>query len=186
MNLPLETQLESLLFFKGESISLKKVAEILKVSEEEINEALEILEEKLRGRGVQIIENGNNILMVTHPEMSGVFENLSKEELSKDLSKAALETLSIILYRGPIKRSGIDYIRGVNSQFILRALSIRGLIDKKQDPKDERAFVYSGSLELLQFLGVTKVEDLPEFNKVANEVTSFVNQKDEEKEDGNI
>ncbi len=77
-----------------------------------------------------------------------------------------METLAIILYQGPVKRSQIDYVRGVNSQFILRNLLVRGLIDRSLDPADERVFVYSPSLELLSYLGVSSVKDLPEFEKV--------------------
>jgi segregation and condensation protein B len=109
--------------------------------------------------------------------MSEIIENISKEELMKDLSKAALETLSIVLYRSPIKRSEIDYIRGVNSQTILRSLAIRGLIIKKQDTLDERTYIYNPSTELLQFLGIAQKEDMPEYSKVEEEMKTFLQQE---------
>jgi segregation and condensation protein B len=75
----------------------------------------------------------------------------------KDLGKAGLETLSIILYQGPISRAEIDYIRGVNSNFILRNLLIRGLIERVENPHDQRSFLYKPTLELISYLGLSKI-----------------------------
>ena len=100
------------------------------------------------------------------PELSSLIEDLQKEELNKDLSKASLETLSIILYKNGANRAEIDYIRGVNSSFTLRALSIRGLVEKTIDPKDSRRYIYKSSFELLSFMGVKSVEELPDYGAV--------------------
>lgn len=95
-----------------------------------------------------------------------MLEQIKKEELNKDLSKASLETLSIILYKNGAPRSLIDYIRGVNSNFILRALSIRGLVEKVNDPKDNRRYIYKPTFELLSYMGVTSIEELPDYENV--------------------
>jgi segregation and condensation protein B len=119
-------------------------------------------------------ENKNEEVMLgTSPEASKLIEQITKEELTKDLGKAALETLSVILYKGPVKRSDIDYIRGVNSTFILRNLLIRGLVEKKQAPDDARASVYSASFELLAHLGVAEIKNLPNFELVQEELKNF-------------
>ena len=193
----IEKKLEAVLFFKGEPVSLKKLEEILKVSQSEIKDAVFNLRNELAGRGVALLENGNparnasgiadarphdsrqrvgqaggEISLGTAPEFSKLIENLQKEELNKELSKASLETLSIILYRGGATRAEIDYIRGVNSSFILRALSVRGLINKITDPKDARRFLYQPSFDLLSFMGVRSVEELPEFAEVKTSLES--------------
>jgi segregation and condensation protein B len=98
--------------------------------------------------------------------VSDVITKLRKQELEGSLGKAALETLSIVLYRGPISRTDIDYIRGVNSQFILRRLSIRGLIEKKQTESTRGGHLYTPTIELLTHLGITDVQNLPEYKKV--------------------
>ena len=128
--LSLDAKIESLLFWKGEPVSVKELSRMLSVKEGEVQDSLKILEENLslNKRGIVLVREGDNILLTTHSSVSNIISELQKEELTKDLSKAALETLSIILYRGPIKRSELDYIRGVNSQFILRTLSILSLI----------------------------------------------------------
>jgi len=184
MDLPIDVKIESLLFWKGEPVMVKELAKMLSVDEGAIQDGLKELEQKLieSNRGISLVREGDKVLLTTHSEVSEIITALNKEELIKDLSKATLETLSIVLYRGPIKRSEIDYIRGVNSQFTLRTLSIRGLIDRKTDPKDERAYVYTASIELLQLLGVAKKEDLPDFESVNNDIEGFMSME-EVKED---
>ncbi|MES2416133.1 MAG: SMC-Scp complex subunit ScpB [Patescibacteria group bacterium] len=176
----LEQKLEAILFFKGESISIKKLASILEVSEEEIKEALQNLKTNLENRGIILLEKENEVMLGTHPEMAGLIENLQKEELNKELSKSSLETLSIVLYKNGVSRSEIDYIRGVNSSFILRALSVRGLIEKSVDPKDTRKNIYKPTFELLSFMGVRNVEELPDYATVNTSISSEIEKLEEE------
>jgi segregation and condensation protein B len=166
----IEQKIEAILFWKEEPMSRKKLSEILKVGQVEINEAIEKLKENLKERGIVLIEKENEIMLGTTPELSGLIEDLQKEELNKELSKASLETLSIILYKNGVSRAEIDYIRGVNSSFTLRALSIRGLVDKIIDAKDSRRYIYKPSFELLSFMGVKSIEELPEYNEVSNSI----------------
>jgi segregation and condensation protein B len=166
----LDAQIEAVLFWKGESMAVTKLATILEKTEEEIREALTTLEQNLTNRGLQLIHKENEVLLGTHAEMGTIIETLTKEELIRDLGKAGLETLSIILYRGPVARRDIDYIRGVNSNFILRNLLIRGLVEKVQSPTDQRSFIYKPTFQLLSYLGISKLEDLPEYASVRQEI----------------
>ncbi|MDO8623729.1 MAG: SMC-Scp complex subunit ScpB, partial [archaeon] len=147
-------------------ISRKKLGEILKVNIEEINIGIEKLKINLEGRGVAFLEKDDDIMLGTAPEFSDLIKNLQKEELNKELSKASLETLSIVLYKNGVTRAEIDYIRGVNSSFTLRALSIRGLVEKIIDPKDNRRYLYKPTFELLSYMGIKSVEELPDFESV--------------------
>lgn len=162
----LAKKIEAILFWKGEPISRKKLSEILKIGQIEINESLEKLKENLKDRGIVLIENENEIILGTAPEYSEIIENLQKEELNKELSKASLETLCIILYKNGVTRAEIDYIRGVNSSFTLRMLSVRGLIEKIIDKKDNRRYVYKPSFDLLSYMGLKSIEELPMFNEL--------------------
>ncbi|HEY4511917.1 MAG TPA: SMC-Scp complex subunit ScpB [Candidatus Paceibacterota bacterium] len=174
----LSAQLEAILFWKGEPIALRRLAEILQKTPEDIAAAAEALQDSLKNRGVTLVRKEDEIMMGTSPEMSTVIESLTKEELVRDLGKAGLETLSIILYRGPASRSDIDYIRGVNSQFIIRNLLVRGLIEKVINPKDNRSFLYKPSFELLSYLGLNRPEDLPEYQKVREDIETQVAAND--------
>jgi segregation and condensation protein B len=175
-----EKKIEAILFWKGEPVARKKLSEILKVEDDEINAGLVKLKESLKERGIVLIENDKEVALGTAPELSKLFEDLQKEELNKELSKASLETLSIILYKNGANRAEIDYIRGVNSSFTLRALSVRGLVEKVADPKDSRRFIYKPSFDLLSYMGIRSVEELPDFGEVANSINIAAKNLEEE------
>ena len=187
----LESKIEAILFWKGEPMSRKKIAEVLssfakasdgqgKLGQVEIDEAIEKLKNNLKDRGVVLIENGEEFALGTAPELSDLIENLQKEELNKELSKASLETLSIVLYKNGANRAEIDYIRGVNSSFTLRALSVRGLVEKILDPKDNRRYIYKPSFELLSFMGIKSVAELPEYSEVSSSINIAAKNLEEE------
>ena len=176
----LEKKIEAILFWKGEPISRKKLSEVLHANQTDINEAVEKLKENLTNRGIVLQEKENEITLGTSPELSDLFENMQKEELNKDLSKASLETMSIVLYKNGVSRAEIDYIRGVNSSFILRALSIRGLVEKNVDPTDSRRYIYKPTFDLLSYMGVKSVEELPDYNEVNASIETAARNLEEE------
>jgi segregation and condensation protein B len=180
----LESKLEALLFWKGEPMSKKKAREALGCSAEELDGAVKSLEASLLSRGLRVMVNGDELEMRTAPEVSDMITKLTKDELIRDLGKAGLETLSIILYKGPVKRSDIDYIRGVNSSFILRNLLIRGLIERvtEREGQGGRGYSYKPTTDLLAHLGVSKLEDLPEYEKVKAELEAFGEEEKENTE----
>lgn len=181
MNNELALKIEAVLFFKGEPVAQKKLAEMLAVSKEEIVEAVTQLKNNLISRGIVLLEREEEYSLGTAPEFSALIEQLQKEELNKDLSKAALETLSIVLYNNGAGRALIDYVRGVNSSFTLRALSVRGLVDKTPDPKDNRRYIYKPTFDLLSFMGVTAVQELPDYAEVSKSIN--VSEQELEKEE---
>lgn len=176
----LDAKIEAILFWKGESVSIKKLAELLGSDESEVNAGIDALERNLTDRGLQLVRKDDEVMLGTHKDASEIIEKLFKDELVKDLGKAGLETLSIILYRGPVARKDIDYIRGVNSQFIVRNLLIRGLIERVQSDSDQRQFLYKPTFELLAYLGISKLEDLPEYSEVRKEIDNHANSDKEQ------
>lgn len=182
----IEKKIEAILFWRGEPMSRKKLSEILKVGQTEINESIEKLKENLRERGIVLQEKENEITLATAPELSRLIEDLQKEELNRELSKASLEVLSIVLYKNGASRAEIDYIRGVNSSFTLRALSVRGLIEKTIDIEDNRRYIYRPSFETLSFMGIKSIEELPEYGEINNSVQKAAqNLKEELKNEEN-
>src|SRR3989344_913159 len=112
----LESQVESILFFRNEPTSVKELSSMLKVKPDEVNIALKNLQNFYHERGIVLVSNGDEYSFATHKENSSLIEGIQKEELSRELGRAGLETLAIVLYRGPISRREIDQIRGVNSR----------------------------------------------------------------------
>ncbi len=168
-------KIESILFYKAEPVSRKALAEMLACTSEEIDAGIAILSRRLEesGGGVRVMENAGSVMLASAPEASLIIEKIVKEELSRDLGKAASETLAIVLYLGPIPRSRIDWIRGVNSTFILRNLMIRGLVERVTKPSDERSFLYRPTFDLLGHLGVARVEDITDYESIRAEITQF-------------
>jgi segregation and condensation protein B len=182
----LSQKIEAILFFKGEPISIKRLGEILKVSKEEIGEAIIDLNNKLQDRGIVLLEKGDELTLGTNPELSHLIEHLQKEDLNKELSKASLETLSIVLYKNGVTRAEIDYIRGVNSSFTLRMLSIRGLVERTLDPKDSRRYIYKPTFDLLSYMGVKNVSELPEYKETNQNLTEAGAKMEEEMKESEL
>ncbi|MBU1178904.1 SMC-Scp complex subunit ScpB [Patescibacteria group bacterium] len=170
----LSNHIEALLFLSGQPLSVKKLEQILGKKEKELNEAINELENNLSGRGLRLLKNGGEIMIGTAPESSKYCQILAKEELDKNLGKAGLETLAIILYNDGISKANIDYTRGVNSGFTLRSLLIKGLVERKVNPKDRRTHFYTSSVNLFQVLGITKKEELPDFDNFKKEIENAV------------
>ena len=163
--------LESLLFTLGEPIKIKKLAKILKADLKKVEQTVEELADDLKNnqRGLRILKKEDQVQMVTAPEANDWVEKIFKSELQEDLSRASLETLAIIAYRGPITRAQVDFIRGVNSSFIVRNLLIRGLVERITNPQDARSYVYKISFDFLKKMGLEKVNDLPEYEKFSKD-----------------
>ena len=176
----LDTLLEAILFYKSEPVTVDWLSKVTKKSVDEINLALETLAQKLSDRGVVLVRSDSEIKLGTHPEAAGALETITKEELSGELGKAGMETLTIILYKSPVSRSVIEYIRGVNSQFTLRHLMIRGLIERTQNPDDSRSFLYQPSLQALAFMGLGSKEDLPEYSQIRDRLAELENKHEQE------
>lgn len=180
MELSLESQIEAILFYKGEPVKIKDLCELTGESRERVEEAIENLKAALEERGVSLVKKDEGVLFTSDPRASGILEQMRQKELNKDIGDAGAETLSIILYKGPVSRPEIDYIRGVNSAFILRNLLIRGLVERISNPQNRKSWLYKSSFDLLSYLGITKVEELPDFEKIQSELESFVNEKSQQ------
>lgn len=173
-------KIEALLFWKSEPITIKRLSSLLKVDTASILAGLDKLDKELNGRGLTLVRNDEEVMLGTAKELSTMIEEITKEEISRDLGKAGLETLSIILYEGPISRADIDYIRGINSQFILRNLLIRGLVERVENPADARSYLYKPTLTLLSHLGISGIGSLPEYEVVRQEIENFKKSQEQE------
>lgn len=174
----LDSQIEAVLFYRTEPYEKDALATFFDVPLETVNSGLQILAERLKTGGTRLIQTDTMVQLLAAPEHSELIERLKKEELSSDIGKAGAETLAIITYRGPLSRTEIDKIRGVNSTFIIRNLLVRGLIERRDHPSDSRSFIYAVTPMFLSHLGVTTREELPDFETVMNSIDNF--EKNEE------
>lgn len=163
---PSMAALEAVLFLYGEPISKDKLCAILKAESGQLEEMLASYAQSLasQDRGLMLLDKDGSCSLVTKPQFAVFLENFVKESLKEDLTPAALETVSIIAYFGPISRAQIDYVRGVNSSFIVRNLLVRGLIERVQGSKGN-VYQYRISFDFLKFMGIQKVEDMPNYEE---------------------
>ncbi|EKD59032.1 MAG: hypothetical protein ACD_56C00006G0011 [uncultured bacterium] len=161
----LQSIIESILFASGEPVKLAKLMKILSITLEETEKMLEVLNEKysLSQSGLSLLKKGQEVQLASKADNAEFVENLVKSELTDALSPAAMEVASIIAYRGPISKAEIEQIRGVNCAYTLRNLLLRGLIERNDNPRDNRGYVYAITFDFLKKLGVSEVKNLPEY-----------------------
>lgn len=149
----------TLLFLSGDVIPLKKLAEFLGISKEEVIENAPYVKSKLEELGLTLLISNEGLSIVTKPEQASLVESWTKDELKGELTPAALQVLTLVAYLGYPTREQISYIRGVQSTQSIRVLTVRGLINRVGE-------ICSLTTESLKQLGITKVEELPEYGKM--------------------
>ena len=176
-----KSAIESILFVSGEPMKISKISKIIEISKEDVENALMLLngDYSSQKRGITILRKEDEVQMATSPDNAEYADKVVKSDLQEALSNAALEVLSIIAYRGPISRTEIEAIRGVNCTYTLRNLLMRGLIERIDNPKDLRGYVYKISFEFLKKLGIDNVDKLPDFDNLSQDsrVDSVINQE---------
>ena len=178
----LRSIIESVLLASGEPVKIGKLAKITSCSRSEIEAAMDVLSsEYSSGRGFILLRKEDEVQLASNPENSQYISELIKSDVQEGLTQSALEVLSVVAYRGPITRAGVEAIRGVNSSFTVRALLMRGLLERVENPADSRSYLYKISFDFLKKLGMDSVEKLPDFESLsvderAEEITNF-NQK---------
>ena len=163
MTLSLAQILEGLLFYFGDTVSVATLATYTRKSEAEVRGALVALGEDLIPRGLVLVVQNDKVTLATHPDISTIISSIQKEELEGELSKAAQEVLSIVLYAGPISKGYIDYIRGVNSTVSVRNLVARGLIEKKEGGARSQ---YVVTTDFLMSLGVSAAPSIEGYDEI--------------------
>lgn len=156
-------KLEAVLFAGGARMTKKQLAKQVKCDSKELEQLLEELQQQRADSGVVVVDDGTQVALATNPLLAETIEGLRKEEETTPLSRAMQETLSIIAYAGPIAKVDLDFLRGVNTQYTLRRLLMRGLI---QNVPNARNRLLTISVEFLLHLGIQRVEELPEYAKI--------------------
>ncbi|MFA5871222.1 MAG: SMC-Scp complex subunit ScpB [Parcubacteria group bacterium] len=164
----LKSIIESLLFVSGEPLKLNRLAKICSASKAEIQNATDQLKHEYEDRlgGLMLMESEDSLQLVSASRNSAYVRKLVDSELNTDLSRAALEVLSIIAYRGPITRSQVEAIRGVNCSYVLRSLLLRGLVER-EETNDIRRYVYKTSFDFLKVLGISNSSQLPDWDELS-------------------
>ncbi len=170
--------LEAIVFSEGGEIPLKEVVRVLGLTQQELSEVVDSYNRS--GGGLILVQDSKRVVMRVAGNYASAIESYRKNTLSEGISKAGLETLAIVLYKGESTASGVEHIRGVNSGYTLRQLTIRGLLNKS---KVGMSYTYIPSVELLSLLGIVKLDDVPGIEEVREQLKEFENKDNNERDD---
>jgi len=173
----LKNIVESMIFASDEEITSKQIKDIvdksgLSVSINEIEESVSALNEEYKhnSKPFEILRIAGGYTFATKKEYGRFIGSLFEDKQKKKLSPSALETLSIIAYKQPITRSEIEFIRGVNVDYIVNSLLEKELITiigRAETPG--RPILYGSTKTFLKVLGLNALEDLPKLKEI-NEI----------------
>ena len=169
----LQNKIEGLLFALGRPVSYTELAKILATDASAIADAVRMLKDARQNSGIVLIDEGKMLELRASQAAAEVIEQIRREEYSREIGKAGLETLATVMYRGPLSRSEIDFVRGVNSSQTLRTLLMRGLVRRIPNPRDERSFLYEVTTETLAQLGIQDPRDLPDYADVKEKLSAL-------------
>lgn len=172
---------EAILFLENEPIEVSKIARNAQLSKEVVEQAIENLKEKYSApeHGIEPIEISGGIQLAPKAELWDFLKERYGKKNENRLSRAALETLSIIAYSQPITRPEVDNIRGVTSSNMIRQLLDRGLIKavgKKDVPG--KPIQYGTTKEFLKVFRLKSIADLPKLDELSKD--RFELESDEE------
>ena len=167
VEISLEARLEALLFVAAAPVTVAQLAEALGQKAISVEMGLRTLEGVYRqGRGLSLQWHAGKVQLTTAPELAGLVETFLGLEATVRLSRAALETLAIIAYRQPITRPGIETVRGVNCDGVLKSLLSKGLVQEVGRTEGPgRPILYGTTAEFLQHFGLSALEELPPYEE---------------------
>jgi segregation and condensation protein B len=156
--------LEALLFVSDEPLATSVLAQALELDRRTVDELCDRLARELedRGAGVVLRNVAGGWRLFTHPDTAPAVERFVLSSRQARLTKAALETLSIVAYKQPVTRHQVSSIRGVNSDGVLRALQDKGLIEEAgREESPGRPLLYATTPAFLERLGLPSLASLP-------------------------
>ncbi len=169
---------EVLIFSSDRPLTLKQLKDIINQEKSETGVTADIRNiEKAVGELIEkysrdeysfnLIQVAGAYRFATKREFAPWLAKLNKEKLKRRLSQSALETLAIIAYSQPITKAEIEAVRGVNVDYIIGSLLEKDLITiKGRAEVVGRPMLYGTTDNLLEYLGINSIEDLPQLKAI--------------------
>lgn len=160
----LRPALEAILMVSDEPLDHLRLASVVGHRAAEVEEALHALADEYaaQGRGFELRSVAGGWRFYSRAEFAAVVESFVLDGQQARLTKAALETLSVVAYKQPVSRSRVAAIRGVNVDGVMRTLLTRGLIEESGQDEHSGAHLYRTTSYFLERIGITSIEELPE------------------------
>lgn len=164
--------IEAILFLETEPVDVSTLSTTSGLSKNVVQKALQRLSILYESdeHGIEIIEIGNGYQFSPKEELWSVLKGKYGKKNDKLLSKAALETLSIIAYSQPITRSEVENIRGVSSDTMIRILMQKNLV-KEVGKKDVpgKPVLLGTTKDFLKIFRLKSIADLPKLDEIEQE-----------------
>ena len=166
--------IESLIFSADVPITLKEMKSTLeeafgvKFHRKELEKALLSIEERYAQEdyAFQMQEIAGGYQFLSKPAYHETIGIYLKQTTKKRLSKAALETLSIIAYRQPVTKSDMEKIRGVSCDYAVQKLlekELVAILGRSDSPG--RPLLYGTSPKFMDYFGLKNIQDLPKLKE---------------------
>ncbi len=157
-------KIQTLLLLSHKPVKFKELATVLSEEVDDVKKYITSLREQFNtpDSGWWVVETNDAVQLVTNPSQADFIESYLEVEQLSELTRPALEALTIISYSGPIAKSTLDRIRGINCALILRNLMIKGLIEEINDNGEKK---YQVTMDFLKHLGLSDIAELPEYAK---------------------
>jgi segregation and condensation protein B len=165
----METALiEAVLFMETEPMEASAIAKITQLSKEVVAQGLEMLKNKYAAEehGIELVDVGGGWMLSPKKILWDTLKERYGKKNDARLSRAAMETLSIIAYSQPITRAEIEAIRGVAADGMMKILVARELIKevgKKEAPG--RPIQYGTTKEFLKLFRLSSIAELPKMDE---------------------
>lgn len=179
----LEYIVESIVFLSGEPISKLDICEKLNIDKKELKKVVELLKQKYSGdSGVILLEFGEKLQFSTNKEYADAVSTVLNPIKEKALSKAAMETLSIIAYKQPVTRLDIEDIRGVGSDYTLNLLLENNLIEiVGRKEALGKPLLFGTTDEFLRRFELNSLEDLPNYEKLLERLDTIKEKRNDDR-----
>jgi segregation and condensation protein B len=167
----LQSCIEALLFYSDRSVSLKKLKEMLEMTESEDAPILQSIENlkavfATAGHGFEVAEIAGGYQLRTKPSKAPLLRKLAKIQVQR-LSRGAMETLTIVSYKQPCTKDDIDQVRGVDSSHFIRTLLDRKLIEVSgRSEAAGRPMIYATTDTFLEVFGLMDLKGLPPLHEI--------------------
>ena len=180
--------IESLIFLANPSVSFEDIHQTLnecfqsQFSEEEVSKAIDTLIIRYTNEmyAFEIIEIGGGFRFMTKGAYHQTISTYLRQNTHKKLSKAALETLSIIAYKQPVTKTEVEMIRGVNSDFSVQKLLEKELIEiHGRSDGPGRPLLYKTTEKFMDYFGLKSMEELPQLKEIEPEINQIGEEESE-------
>ena len=170
--------IEALVFCAEDPITEKEIIDVLqeKINEEldkeQVQDALEELRDKYDSsdHALELIEIAGGYQFLTKESFQPVIGTYLKQRSNKKLSKAAMETLSIIAYKQPTTKAVVERIRGVNCDYTIQKLLDKDLVAiTGREDGPGRPLIYATSDKFMNYFGLKSIDDLPQLKDIQTE-----------------